>query len=125
MEPTRRVGRDPDWTDLEAEGLPVLEEQPPGIDAETAEEGMFPPRDHPVAVDEVGVTAAEEAVPEAVGERSARERPEGRQFPADEAVGGLAETDDEPTGELTAELEDEPPSGAAEEAAMHLEDPGG
>jgi hypothetical protein len=56
------AGRHPDWTDLEAEGLPVLEEQPPGIDAGTAQEGTFPPPDHPVGADEPGVTAGEAAV---------------------------------------------------------------
>jgi hypothetical protein len=73
---TTKSGHDRDWTDAEAEGQPELDAQPPGIDAETASEGTWPPRDRSVGVDEHGVTAAEAAMPETVAERARRERPE-------------------------------------------------
>lgn len=70
------AGGDPEWTDWDAEGIPDLEEQPPGIDAETAEEGSFPPRDHPLAVDDWGTTAREEQLGESLAQRAAREEPD-------------------------------------------------
>ena len=41
------VAPDGDWTDSEAEGQPTVEDQPPGIGPETAEEGAYPPADGP------------------------------------------------------------------------------
>ena len=76
MADQRDAPPDPDWTDSEAEGIPPLEDQPPGIDAETASEGRFPPRDEPIAVNESEVTPAGERVPETVAKRAARERPD-------------------------------------------------
>ena len=70
------VQRGPEWTNWDAEGVPDLEEQPPGIDAETAEEGSFPPRDHPLAATDWGTTAYEERVGEPLEVRVAREEPD-------------------------------------------------
>lgn len=70
------VARDPDWTHWDAEGLPDLAEQPPGIDAETAEEGSFPPRDYPLGVEEWGTTATEELAGEPLELRLSREVPD-------------------------------------------------
>lgn len=64
------------WTDWDAEGLPDLEAQPSGIDAETAQEGSFPPRDEPLAVGAWGTTAGEERVGEPLDERVAHEVPD-------------------------------------------------
>jgi hypothetical protein len=74
---------------MEAEGLPELEDRPPGIDAELDSEGIMVPRDHPIAVGDdpaYPTTPAEERVVEGVAERAARENPD---FGADElGVGG-------------------------------------
>lgn len=64
------------WTDWDAEGVPDLEDQPPGIDAETAEEGSFPPRDEPLGANEWGTTAREELAGEPLDERVKREIPD-------------------------------------------------
>jgi hypothetical protein len=127
MSEDRTVGRDPDWTDAEAEGQPATDEQPPGIDAETASEGRYPPRTHPVAAEEAGVTPAEEAVPETVRERVARERPDGVQRADRDPRGRLVEPPDAGTapgpGREVADWEDADPGGlSAEEAAVHVVD---
>jgi hypothetical protein len=120
----RRAGRDQDWTDSEAEGIPLLDEQPPGVEADTAVEGGYPPRDHPVAVEERGVTAAEAAVPETLEERVARERPDVLQRLPEEPEGRIAEADDPLAGEdLYGEWDTEDAAGLSpEEAAVHLEE---
>ncbi len=62
---------------LEEEGIPELEEQPPGkvLSGETPE-GIVPPRDYPLGAEEHGTTAAEEAIGETVALRAAREEPD-------------------------------------------------
>ncbi|HLW44742.1 MAG TPA: hypothetical protein VKR78_00895 [Acidimicrobiales bacterium] len=119
----RRSGRDRDWTDAESEGQPATDEQPPGIGPGTAEEGRPLPADHPVAVEERGVTQLEESVPETVAARAARERPDLPQEPADEPEGRLAtgatDPDDEPSG---GEWADDRAGLSAEEAAVHIEE---
>jgi hypothetical protein len=119
----RRAGRDQDWTDAEAEGIPVVDEQPPGVDADTALEGELPPRDHPLGVEERGVTAAEQAVPETLEERVARERPDAAQrLPADPG-GRIAEADDASSAEdVYGEWDDDAGGLSPEEAAVHLEE---
>lgn len=59
---------------LEEEGIPELEDQPPGkvLSGETPE-GIVPPRDYPLGAEEYGTTAAEEAIGETVAVRAARE----------------------------------------------------
>jgi hypothetical protein len=119
----RRSGRDSDWTDPESEGLPITEDQPPGIGPETAVEGIPLPEDHPVGVEERGVTQREEAIPESVEERAARERPDLPQAPPDDPGGRLvasaSDPDDEPTD---VEWEDDDAGLSAEEAAIHIEE---
>ncbi|MGH8980504.1 MAG: hypothetical protein ACRDWE_05725 [Acidimicrobiales bacterium] len=117
----RRSGRDQDWTDAEREGMPATEDQPPGIYAATAIEGESPPADHPTAVDEHGVTAAEEARPESVEERAARERPDVPQVAPRDPAGRLAvgadDTEDDVAGGEWVQDED---GLSAEEAAVHV-----
>jgi|GEM_PF-5258235 len=121
--PDRRSGRDRDWTDAESEGLPATEDQPPGIDAETAAEGMVLPADHPVGATERGVTPLEESLPESPADRSARERPDVPQAPSETpggrlASGGSDDADDPSEGEWAPDH-----SGlSAEEAAIHIEE---
>ena len=59
---------------LEEEGIPELEEQPPGkvLSGETPE-GIVPPRDYPLGAEEYGTTAAEELIGESIAVRAARE----------------------------------------------------
>lgn len=120
---THRSGRDQDWTDQEAEGQPALDTQPPGIDSETASEGHYPPRDHPVAAEEVGVTAREEAVPETLEERVRRERPDEPQRPPEDPAGRLVDTDvgegrDDPAA--VGEWDADDGGLSAEEEAVHV-----
>lgn len=64
---------------MEAEGLPELEDRPPGIDVETDQDSMMVPRDHPIAVGDdpaYPVTPAEERAVEGVAERAMRENPD-------------------------------------------------
>ena len=111
--------------EMEAEGLPEVDDQPPGIDVETAVEGMMPPRDYPVAATDYGTTAAEEAVDEPLASRVQREQPD--VFRADaEPVGRLAAPDagtnlDREAAELADEERDYTGGLSAEEAAMHIE----
>src|SRR3954454_1304166 len=65
--------------DLEAEGIPAIEEPFPGRDVETSEEGMMAPRDHSVAAGSdpaYAGTAGEERAQESVGARAQRENPD-------------------------------------------------
>ena len=113
--------------DLDEEGIPDLE-TPINVD-----EGMIPPRDHPQAVDEFGVTAAEERADEPIADRVLREEPDfdessvGRA--ADEAVGGrLLEPGSEDVDVLddekdsVATLVDDDGALSAEESAVHITD---
>jgi hypothetical protein len=110
--------------DLEAEGLPDLDE--PIND----DEGMIPPRDYPQGVDEFGVTAAEQRLGETLEDRVRREEPDfgddsdgdthihGRIVdPADEDVDDI---DDEK--DLVGMFVDDDEGLAAEEAAIHIID---
>lgn len=113
-------GRDRDWTDTECEGTPNLADQPPGIGSETAEDGLVPARDHPMAVEETGTTQLEQALPETPAERAARERTDLPQAPPGNLEGRLA---------VGAEDADDLDGGSnanhagllAEEAAVHVE----
>ncbi|HVX20298.1 MAG TPA: hypothetical protein VHB02_03015 [Acidimicrobiales bacterium] len=123
MTDERRAGRDPDWTDAEAEGQPDLDDQPPGIDDQTASEGPTLPRDHPMGVEELGVTAAGEAVPETVEERARRERPDTPQRPPEDPAGRLEAVDspeEAAEGEAFAEWEADAAGLSAEEQAVHV-----
>lgn len=114
---------DPDPTDLEAEGLPELDTQPPGFGAELELEGMIPPRDHPMAVED-RVTPAEQARPETLAERVDREQPGGDES-ADTAgrlvdpSDGLAEDGD---GQAVGAVAADRHGLSAEEQAVHVVD---
>lgn len=116
-----------DPNDLEAEGIPAIEDAPPGMDdAYNQVEGMMPPRDHPMGAEEFGITQDEQRTDEPLAERVRREEPE--TMPADDAgVGRLVEPDQGVAG-----LDDEPTNIAgdsadsagmsAEESAVHITD---
>lgn len=110
-----RDARDPDWTDREAEGQPGTEDQPPGYDSETAEEGSFPPRDRPLVSEGWGTTPAERRLRESLDQRIARERTDR----GSGAAGTHLEAADDDGAGLT--VESSPPGASAEEAAVHVE----
>lgn len=62
---------------FEEEGIPELEEQPVGkiLSGETPE-GLVPPRDEPLVVEDYGITPAEERAPEPIADRILREEPD-------------------------------------------------
>jgi hypothetical protein len=116
-------------SDLEAEGIPPIEEQPPGIEGQNEVEGMIPPGDRPKAVEDWGTTSREERLDEPLAERVLREQPEresggaGAGQPVGRLVqpdGGMVDLDREPT-EVAMETEDDGGL-SAEEAAMHITD---
>ena len=64
---------------MDAEGLPTVEDRPPGIDVETDQDGLVVPRDHPIVVGDdpaYPVTEAGQRQTETVQERAARELPD-------------------------------------------------
>jgi hypothetical protein len=113
-------------SELEEEGIPPLEDQPPGIDGANEVEGLIPPGDEPKAADDWGTTEREQQLDEPLADRVRRDEPE-RARAADAPVGrlvqpdaGMIGADDEPT-EVAMESEDDDAL-AAEEAAIHLTD---
>ena len=125
---------DGDWTDTEAEGQPALEDQPPGIGPDTAEEGAFPPGDGSGPSLDHGVTGEEQARPESVRRRTGREQPEGLD-PLDDPdtapiVRLVGTGSDEPVyqageaggGQLTGGWRDDDVGLSAEKAAVHVTD---
>lgn len=122
MAQRRDVYGDPDWTDTEAEGAPPIEDQPPGIDAESAQEGQFPPRDRPVGVNEPQVTAAGDRRPETLEERVRREVPDVVSPGGDDLgdTGRLVAGD--PEDGATGEWQDDRAGLSAEEDAVHTRD---
>ncbi len=118
------MDRPGDPRDLEAEGLPAVEDQPAGVS--DLLEGIVPPRDQPLAAGGDAVTAAEQRSGETISQRSRREVPEdededddagGRLVQPDQGVAGL---DAEPD-ELATEFPD-PDGLSAEEQAVHPTD---
>lgn len=110
-----------DWTDVESEGVPVLEDQPPGIGPETAEEGLIPPGDYLFGADDPDVTVAGQQVRESVRQRADREQPEGL-VPPDDPGGRLVAGAPDPSGEELGEWEDDDDAGLSpEERAVHVE----
>ncbi len=110
---------------MDAEGLPELEDRPPGIDAELDQEGVMVPRDHPVAAGDdpaYPTTVAEHRAVEGVAERASRENPD---FGAEElGVGGgvqgsRAVSTDDPSGETSVPT-DPTAARTSEEAAVHV-----
>jgi hypothetical protein len=69
---------DPDRSlDLDAEGIPDLEGPAPGkLETGDPQEGLYPPRDVPVAALDHGTTAREQAEGLSLDDRLAREEPE-------------------------------------------------
>lgn len=121
--------------DLDDEGIPELEGQPPGkvLSGDVAE-GIVPPRDYPIAADEWGTTPAEEAAGEPFAMRVARERPEMAYAPDErEPAGRIVQPDsdldhvvDVTADEIGDSYPDDDSGLSAEEAAMRIEDdPGG
>lgn len=108
---------------MDAEGMPELEERPPGIDVELDQDSTMVPKDHPIAVGDDPAypnTLAEERSPEGVGERAERENPD---VGAEMGVGGgvqgrHAVTTDDRRDE-TAIPPDPGMAHSAEEAAVH------
>lgn len=86
--------------DLDSEGIPDVE------DPETVDEGMIPPRNHPLAATERGVTVAEQRAGEPFAERSRREEAD---------IGGAGDYDEDASESVAAG-----PAVAAEESAMHI-----
>src|SRR5438105_13790090 len=119
--------------DLDAEGIPELEEPPPGRDVETEEEGMMAPRDYSIAAGSdpaYPVTEAEERAPDPIAYRASREHPDfgvGDLDAAEEApdAGRLMEPDsdvdevDEEAAAVALSGEDDDRGLSAEESAMH------
>jgi hypothetical protein len=123
---------DGDWTDTGAEGRPAVEDQPPGIGPDTAEEGSFPPGDGPGPSRDYAITADEQAHSESVRQRAWREQPDDLPPPGDPdtaPVLRLVGSDtDVPVyddggadgGELLGEATDDDADLSAEEAAVHV-----
>lgn len=116
-----------DPSDIEAEGIPPIDDAPPGLhDQYNQVEGMMPPRDEPVGAEEFGITPEEERQQEPLAERVLREEPD--VVPGDgDTVGRLVEADhgvvdfDEEETSVARETEDDDAL-SAEEAAMHITD---
>ncbi|MFN2608420.1 MAG: DUF5709 domain-containing protein [Acidimicrobiales bacterium] len=116
---------DPDAFDLEAEGMPEVDEQPEGIDDPV--EGMVPPRDHPVGSLDPATTERGQLVGESLRERVAQEEPD--RLPGDDGIvgrlvqpdQGMPDLDAEPT-EMADEVVGDEQALSAEEAAVHLTD---
>jgi hypothetical protein len=126
--------RDPDDLDRPApdtveDGIPateeVLEEQ---LLTGDIEEGPIPPVDHPLALDEWGVVAAEERMGEPLDRRLAKEEPEiirrdvsgpVRRLYQPGADDALTDSEDEEVGDLDASRED---TLSSEEAAIRIVD---
>ena len=120
--------------DLEAEGIPPIEERIPGRDVETSDEGMMAPREHSIAAGSdpaYSVTAAEERFPESVEARARRENPEVGQgdFGRDEEAGPAPRLMDpdsdideiDVTAEAVGDVAEDSEGGlTAEESAMHI-----
>lgn len=122
---------------LDAEGIPDLE-TPINDD-----EGIIPPGDRPIAVDEWGVTAAQERLDEPLSQRVTREVPDvraedidpddadyefGELRDGDSATGRLVDFGDEDVDgvddekDAIASLLGDDGAPSAEEAAMHITD---
>ena len=118
-----------DDLDLEAEGIPAIEDPPPGLEDDyNQSEGMMPPRDYPVGAEEFGITGEEERLREPLADRVLREEPDVMADTLDDgSIGRLVEPDQGVAGldtERDAIASESYDSDAlsAEEAAMHITD---
>lgn len=115
--------------DFEAEGIPAIEDPPPGLEDDYNQvEGMMPPRDYPVGAEEFGITPQEGRLQEPLADRVLREEPDvmadtlddgsvSRLVEPDQGVAGL----DTERDAIAAESYDSDAL-SAEEAAMHITD---
>jgi hypothetical protein len=107
--------------DLDAEGIPDLEDPPPGLqDTGGDYEALTPPRDYPLAADEYGTTAREQRIEEPLDVRRRREVPDRIPRYSDEPEVGRLIADDEQDGRLDAEGTDDTVGLSAEESAIHV-----
>ena len=104
--------------------MPAIDDA--ALDTDDPVEGMVPPRDYPLAVDD-RVTAADQVHGETLAERVLREQPD-HQLPGDEPVGrllqpdqGIPDLDYEPE-EAADAVADDTAGLTAEEAAVHITD---
>jgi hypothetical protein len=106
--------------DLEKEGIPDVEEPPPGMEGTGGDyEAVAGPRDRPIAALDYGITEEEERRGEPLYVRHRRELPDPVQADA-EVVPRVVEDEDD--GDEFAELTDDDAALSAEEAAMHFEE---
>jgi hypothetical protein len=119
---------------LDAEGIPEVDEMPPGRNIDTNEEALMAPRDHSIAAGSdpaYAVTAREGRLPESVADRAARENPEFGErdlYQADQKAeaGRLLDPDsdideiDVTAEEIGLSAEDDSAGMSAEESAVHL-----
>ncbi len=84
------MDRPGDPRDLEAEGLPAVEDQPAGVS--DLLDGIVPPRDQPLVAEGDGVTAAEQRSGETISQRARREVPDGEEED-DDIAGRLVQPD--------------------------------
>jgi hypothetical protein len=127
---------DPDRSlNLDAEGIPDLEGPAPGkVQTGDPQEGLYPPRDRPVASLDRGTTAREQAEGPSLGDRLAREEPELTEQDVFDAgrreayVGQLLDTGVDETAPTLADeeadlvaraVDADPATLSAEEAAVH------
>ena len=110
--------------DPEAEGMPAIEDNPPGIDGDNDVEGMFPPGDTPRGVEEYGITPREGQMQEPLADRVLREEPDVEPGDSGE-LGRIVEpdhgmidfdTEERVIGTMTAD----DGGMTAEESAMHI-----
>ena len=96
--------------DLVEDGIPTVSDAPPHVPVETTE-GEVPPLDQPQAVNEWGVTPAEEVTDEPLELRLLREEPSDDAFDDDEGPAALAGDEDVRSAEEAALRVDEEPPG--------------
>jgi hypothetical protein len=107
--------------DLEEEGIPEVEELPPGLEGTGGDYEAVPaPRDRPQASLDWGITEDEERRGEPLEVRRRRELPD--RVKADPVVVPRL-VEEEELGDEFAELTDDDTGLSAEEAAMHFEEP--
>lgn len=112
--------------DPEAEGLPAIEDNPPGIDGDNDIEGMIPPGDSPKGATEFGVTPREEVLGEPLADRVRRELPD--REPGDvEPLGRIVEPDQgmidiDNEERVIGTMTQDDAGLSAEESAMHITD---
>lgn len=116
--------------ELADEGIPPLEEHPPGkVAAGDTHEGLVPPGDRPLGAEEFGTTAEEQRRGETLADRVAREEPEiedpARHAGRLVAPGGEESWDDEKDEIGTTAGYDDGGYSAEEQAVQIREDPPG